>query len=472
MTSTQRTVAALPCDQCLHRKIRCNKSLPRCLKCEDANLDCTRDVVRRRPGRKKGSGNVISSLRSAGTGLEQHVSKSEISPQYERKDRAAMGWSSIVLQNPKSTAYDEDAPLHSISNEQVEEHLTVESSSPHALSTDASPRTQAPSTILSTIPNLTRHIDLFFEKLYPIWPIIDETSIRTYLGHLDNLENTQICLILSICALGALHIPETASLAMEPRKLVAQRFIKDCLKIRSQFLYIETANIHTVQTSLFLSCAEVEFHRVRSSFFLLRESIMLAQELGFYETPLVAGLNQSDTLCIRRTLYLLNLVERGLTILRNKPFAINMYDSPPQERFPLEDSRVLTGLQSLSQLFNLLDRQFLDNWVNNTPGTPESTAHLVEAQYKLACMTFDVGNLIDIQKADILIAQQWLRLVFWQSSMKQGIVSSKAEHAALSFQFPCQIARSLCAVLESLPNNIIFLHGIAIVCSSNLQLKS
>jgi hypothetical protein len=53
-----------PCDQCLHRKIRCDKTLPRCNRCSDSNLTCTREVIRRRPGRKKGSGTVISRLKT------------------------------------------------------------------------------------------------------------------------------------------------------------------------------------------------------------------------------------------------------------------------------------------------------------------------------------------------------------------------------------------------------------------------
>ena len=53
-----------PCDQCLQRKVRCDKTLPRCYRCSDSSLPCTRKVVRRRPGRKKGSGVVISKLRT------------------------------------------------------------------------------------------------------------------------------------------------------------------------------------------------------------------------------------------------------------------------------------------------------------------------------------------------------------------------------------------------------------------------
>lgn len=323
-----------------------------------------------------------------------------------------------------------------------------------------------PPAVVPALPNLARHIDLFFAKLYPIWPILNESSFRESLNHPEQLDNHQTCLVLSICALSALHIPGSTSPASEPRKLVAQRFIDQCLQLRSSFDCIETATILTVQTSLFLSCAEVEFQRARSAWFLLREAIMLAQELGFFETAeLSPKLSQVEVLSIQRTLFILSLTERGLTILRNKPFTITMFDSPPEERFENEDPGILLGLQSLSRLFSLLDKQFLDTWINGPEdiSAGQATVKILAAQQTLASMRFDVDNLTDIQKADILITQQWLRLVFWQWSMRQGLLSSSADELVLSYNFPCRIAKSLCAVLESLPAAAILGHGMAIV---------
>ncbi|KAE9363013.1 hypothetical protein N431DRAFT_356940 [Stipitochalara longipes BDJ] len=327
------------------------------------------------------------------------------------------------------------------------------------------------------MPNLSRHIDLFYAKLYPIWPIIPETEFRNSLSHPETLDLSYVCLILSICALSALHIPGSTAPAPEPRKAVAQQFINQCRQLRSTYDYIENASIITVQTSLFLSCAEVEFQRARSSWFLLRESIMLAQDLGFYEVAnLSPSLSPNDILSIQRTLYLLSLVERGLTVLRNKPFAIVKFDSPPPSRFSDEDPRILNGLQSLSRLFNLLDKLFLDTWVganyvNGMNGSPSQSdaspacparLDILAAQQTLAIMAFEAQDFTDVQKADILITQQWLRLVFWQAAMRQGLLSSKSPEEVLRYDFPCKIARSLCKVLAEIDKEAIFIHGMAI----------
>lgn len=201
---------------------------------------------------------------------------------------------------------------------------------------------------------------------------------------------------------------------------------------------------------------------------------MLAQELGFFEiTSLSPHVSQVEILSIQRTLYILSLTERGLTILRNKPSTITMCNSPPEGRFENEDPGILIGLQSLSRLFSLLDKQFLDTWINGPEdiSAGQATVKILAVQQTLVSMRFDEDNLTDIQKADILITQQWLRLVFWQWSMRQGLLSSSADDVVLSYNFPCLIAKSLCVVLENLPTTAILEHGMAIVSSrASIQL--
>lgn len=462
---SQKSSRVFPCDQCLHRKVRCDKTLPRCNRCIDSNLTCTREVVRRRPGRKKGSGTVISKLRTDPEGAlndSQGIQDARLEG-FSPESPAPSQWPSTV----------DHATARPLSND---EYFTVPPRVPRRVSTPyGSPAnsvslSERPAAIISNLPNLTQDIDQFFGNLYPIWPIINQVSFREWLDHPDQIDYSQACLILSICALSALHIPESTSPLEEPRKRRAQRFIRQCLQLRSNFEYIESATILTVQTSLFLSVAEVELQRVRSSWFLLREAIMLAQDLGYYEAPTMpAKLNPTEILSIQRTLYILSLTERGLTLLRNKPFAITMFDSPPDERFDGEDPRILIGLQSLSKLFNLLDKQFLDAWMNGSAGapTPATRTQILAAQHTLASLRFEVENLTDIQKADVLITQQWLRLVFWQLSMRQGLLSSASEDATLSYQFPCVVAKSLCIALGEISMAAVFIHGMAIVSSNS-----
>jgi hypothetical protein len=104
--------------------------------------------------------------------------------------------------------------------------------------------------------------------------------------------------------------------------------------------------------------------------------------------------------------------------------------------------------------------------VNGSAGQPVAEGRIrkiLAAQHTLASIIFDVDNLTDIQKADILITQQWLKLVLWQLSMRQGLLSSAAQDPSLSYHFPCLIAKSLCELLPTISTAAMFIHGIAIV---------
>jgi hypothetical protein len=344
-SSSQKSTQVFPCDQCLQRKIRCDKTLPRCNRCVDSSLHCTREVVRRRPGRKKGSGTVISKLRIDPEGVLSNLSESQ-----EVQDRR------LDFSAPQSPAIgmSDQSTVRTLNNDgyfTVPPRVPRRVSTPYGSPANSVALSERPAALISILPNLAQDIEQFFRDLYPIWPIIDQASFWEWLEHPDQIDYSQACLILSICALSALHIPESVPPPEEPRKRRAERFIRQCLQLRSNIEYIENATILTVQTSFFLSVAEVELQRVRSSWFLLREAIMLAQDLGYYETATLPNLSLSAKLSIQRTLFSLSLTERGLTLLRNRPFAIVMFESPPDERFENEDQRILGSCSRTSFLF-------------------------------------------------------------------------------------------------------------------------
>ncbi|EPE03049.1 c6 zinc finger domain containing protein [Ophiostoma piceae UAMH 11346] len=68
----------------------------------------------------------------------------------------------------------------------------------------------------------------------------------------------------------------------------------------------------------------------------------------------------------------------------------------------------------------------------------------------------------DIQKADLLITQQWLRLIVWQSSFRQHLLSWTAPDESMRFAFPLTIASRTAAVIQSLPPRAIEVHGMGI----------
>lgn len=111
--------------------------------------------------------------------------------------------------------------------------------------------------------------------------------------------------------------------------------------------------------------------------------------------------------------------------------------------------------------YHLLDSSFVDSW-NEASDAPASTLTYTALQQQLNLPHPSHLSLTDIQKADILVTQQWLRLIVWQSSMRQGLLSSHAEDESMTFRYPLKIAHSLLNVISSLPTTSIEVHGMGI----------
>ncbi|KAK6586008.1 hypothetical protein PZA11_001065 [Diplocarpon coronariae] len=111
--------------------------------------------------------------------------------------------------------------------------------------------------------------------------------------------------------------------------------------------------------------------------------------------------------------------------------------------------------------YHLLDSSFVDTW-NEITSAPTSTLTYTALQNQLSQTQPSHIALPDIQKADILVTQQWLRLIVWQSSMRQGLLSSTASDESMTFAYPLKIAHSLLGVLSSLPTTSIEVHGMGI----------
>ena len=70
--------------------------------------------------------------------------------------------------------------------------------------------------------------------------------------------------------------------------------------------------------------------------------------------------------------------------------------------------------------------------------------------------------MTDIQKADVLVTHQWLRLIFWQASMRQGLISFNASDPIFSSGYPVAIAKDLCNAIADISHDAILVHGLGI----------
>lgn len=195
-----------------------------------------------------------------------------------------------------------------------------------------------------------------------------------------------------------------------------------------------------------------------------------------------------------------NLVPRSFAILRNKPITFKKTPMLPTTRHSYESPDIHAGFLQLVSSYTPLDESFVSAWNEGSDPRVSATTYLalqnllaqppsflqrsrattpssdsapifsapVTAAPSVSGSNDDADEEIilseptAIQKADLLVTQQWLRLIVWQASFRQSLLSWTAPHESMHFAFPLAIARSTASVLQSLPSTAVEVHGMGI----------
>ena len=552
-----------PCDACRRRKVKCDSGAP-CERCLQSGLKCTRDIIRKRRGPKKGSGSIIARLRQEDEqGLSHGLDDQHELPHIDLQFPALHypgGLSPISpglsdgfmpISDPSSQASSPAGQMASLyppptsvplsitpgmpiqhglyhpSPASSNEYVTVNDlaqqlfpTTPADLSTlslhETLPPTMTPPVfprfgamnsnassptagslgsppydgpkflyrsnsglssvepqvaLLAKAFHMSAHlmsqcITQYFRHLYPIMPIIHELTFRNRLTQAELLAQDEQCLVMALCAITVLHAAPHTDLSLDSKKLLGRQFLGHCHTIRQSFAWVESAGLPDIISSFFISVSYFELKKPRAHHFFLREAIGMAHEQGFHLESSYTRLSNIERIAYRRTFAVLFVTERGCAILRNKPTSISRLPSLPREHFEEEDENILSGFECLCQLFALLDEKFVELWRLSAPEDNEAMIqfdNIAALQHDLNAIDFDNIPLTDIQKADLLITHQWLRLIFWQASARQGLISGSAEEAIFRYHYPIVIAKDLCKLMQNLSLDSILVHGLGIV---------
>lgn len=312
---------------------------------------------------------------------------------------------------------------------------------------------------------MSQCIRQYFRHLYPIRPMIHESSFHQRMQSSDDLSNEEKILILSLCAMTVLHAAPQSDLSMEKKWQLGKQFLDICFYLRSNSDWVENSTLLSVQASYHMCVALFELKKPRAHHFYIREAIGMAIDQGLHLDSTYVNMDEIQAICARRTFAILFITERGLAILRNKPTLITQIPPLTTEYFDEQDGIVLAGFSALVNLFSILDDKFVQLWSSSSAGLGEEPLDNVAIlQHNLNETTFDHFAMTDIQKADVLITHQWLRLIFWQASMRQGLISYSAADPIFSSSYPITIAKDLCTLITAhqLSYDAILVHGLGI----------
>lgn len=118
---------------------------------------------------------------------------------------------------------------------------------------------------------------------------------------------------------------------------------------------------------------------------------------------------------------------------------------------------------SLIHTFTPLDTAFLNMWNQSDYDIANPTLEPTWSVNDLSKTVSDFTIFDDSQKADILVTQQWIRLIVWQCALRKGLLSSSATDPSMTFKYPLDIAASLIAIISRIPKSSIMVHGLGMV---------
>jgi hypothetical protein len=117
----------------------------------------------------------------------------------------------------------------------------------------------------------------------------------------------------------------------------------------------------------------------------------------------------------------------------------------------LNDGSVTPAFIQLCRLFNILDMTI-------TADPSSARDALALAQQQLSDDNDSRGLQNELQRADISMTQQWMRIFLWQHALGVTNLGSN-DSDEFSFSFPAKVAHNVLTSLNSLSKETIEAHG-------------
>ena len=201
-----------------------------------------------------------------------------------------------------------------------------------------------------------------------------------------------------------------------------------------------------------------------AAFYYLRDAISIVQLLRIDNPENAAQISPPERSRRQRLYWQAYIHERFLAILHYRQAIL-----PPLYTLPEDDPtlsiQVQEGFNQTIKLFRLLDREFLNSWLDSQGGSVTSTwveAKSRELDGDPEADARELSMLSMMQRADLLITREWLRTLVWRLAMNRTLLSSRSSEECLSLLFPVRLSQTLRQQISSMSRQDIEVHGTSI----------
>ncbi|KAI4734342.1 hypothetical protein E4T50_15123 [Aureobasidium sp. EXF-12298] len=494
--STQKSLKRA-CDCCRKRKVRCDGESP-CGPCRKATIRCAYLQAPKKKGPKGlRSARVLHALRKIDQsatltpdgplspsvlqdGLNQWYGSSSSSPIPLPNHSAIDGAiPTSTPAEPLTTGYGYYGPPEPQSFamlSQMDQRILPIDQSMSQLWPTQPPQPQSyyapplrPQPTVPRIPNqrFLPYVQLFFEHLYFIMPVVDEqVYLDPYMYNSTNyIPPETYAFLCALCAAtivqldAATAVPEMEPLPGRPTS-AAEMFIEECLKVRQEVDYIGNPTTVTIMTSFFIFAYYGNKENSDKAWHYLQETISFVENLEMDDENSMLKLDPLEAQWRRRLYWLLFITERAYSIQRRKNCRLHPTIELPLA-FESEDPRLLNGFVNLAHLFSAIDDNFVSIWKGSARRKALcSEPWLAETQRSLDTVALSLSEITETTRIDISVSREWLHILAWQMGVSNGLVCDKGQTGTGRLDYPIEVARRTVEIAERANPLALDSHGI------------
>ncbi|KAM0186103.1 hypothetical protein ACHAPI_011881 [Fusarium lateritium] len=449
------------CDNCRFRKVKCDRGLP-CKNCHIGDLRCQYRHSIRRKGPKQGQGRRQTQLRQ-GLGTLDTCQFQILTPDVPPASSSRQSSSCEDAVPAQAQPVPQSLPTYQPANvENTPLQLDPEISKP---SNGSTLDTGGLCNRMSF--SLAAHIQLFQRFLYPIMPVVDD-DILSDAARLDELPPSRYALILAICAATRMQLrldkridncenELNAEIPSEPR-LTGDILVNLAENSLRQYSVIDDTTLDSILVSFFLFASYGNLNDSRHAWFYLNQSITLAQSLDLTREAGYYGLPDEEREKRRRVFWLLFVTERTFALQHRRSVMLRSTVNKPQ----IVDSNcpvVMHDFINHIRLFESLPYSLYEWQPEGDDGRFEDLKLVHTINDKLCSVQPD-QSIIESQRFDTLITQQWLRVSMWRIAFGQNPTSASGFGLLLPPALPMDAGKIIMSALSSVGTKSKDCHGI------------
>ncbi|KAG9694138.1 hypothetical protein KCU95_g5864, partial [Aureobasidium melanogenum] len=428
------------CDACSVRRVKCDGQAP-CAACLKSSIDCTRLRQRVKSGPKGVRKKTLERLKKVRRQNAEIPNPVSTNTPEDRRGEASHDGSEVTPITTNHSPYT------------IEGHFSPELNMDFVNLADDNQQPPLEVPQPSSWPFrispvlLEPYLNIYYFKLFPVWPIVDKDILAARLQSTEPDAGAYM-LASSVCAATMVQLQLSVfgpcSDVLDPNAMLTE--IED---LRRTYDYRESPSIEFLATSFFMHVAYTNLGRLTTSTLLLREAVTLAYILDLHRPSHYDEVTPAERQSHLRMFWILFITERAHATQHDIPCVMTVDPDMP-ELDTLSQHAVLSPLTMLCRMF----RSFCEGSSSSLTG--DTLTSFNNELLRIPTMTEDHNEL---QKADLSVTQQWLRLMFWKLAINKVVMKANPTDDIRSVFFPISLAKDLLSDISTMSIDTLEAHG-------------